>query len=1217
MIKPIRKWGLLAARGVAVFTTASLALHAQNNVLQPSDLIVASSSNSPGSEGVANVIDGKPTKYLNFDSRNPVPVKPSGFAITPKVGATRVTGMKIQSANDGPERDPKIITLEGSNDDAITSFSAGNWKLIANITANDFATRFETQSFAFDNSKPFKHYRWTVVETKTANGCCMQVAEVELLGTVVPADVTQPGDPLIASSSNSPGSEGVANAIDGKPTKYLNFDSRNPVPVKPSGFIVSPVIGRTLVSGMSIQSANDGPERDPKIVTLEGSNDDTVTTFSAGNWQLVTTLTNIAFTARFETQTFLFDNFVPYKHYRWISVETATANGCCMQVAEIELLGTGAPQDVTQPGDPVFASSSNSPGSEGVANIIDGKPTKYLNFDSRNPVPIKSSGFAVSPRVGATVVTGMTIQSANDGPERDPKVVILEGSNDEALASYSAGTWTKIVQIDNATFTARFQTQEFFFANSTAYKNYRWTVIETAAANGCCMQVAEVELLAVTGVDCNKAKFTLQPANTPVLAGASATFFTSVNGPWPLRWLKNGEIIPGASAASYTTPPITEANAADKYQVEIVGCEKSVVVTAQLFTPSAVKSIGISFVGSGANGAPTLVSSNDVVGVHPQAYWNNANGGSGSLPDASADPVATFVDSSNADSSVTFTWASSGTWGAGTGSSSSTQRMLNGLVRDNPGGEPASFVFGNVPTGKHAVLIYVVAPPLVFDVVSYKLSGKTEKTYVSRVLNSDEYNAAPGFYRSTSTVLANPALANFIRFDDVEAAADGTITVAVDTITVGSDQHAGINSMQLVLNSPNPGSPPTVTADPQPARVEEAGGAILSVTATGTDLTYQWRKEGRNLPDGGHVSGATTANLLITSINKDDEGVYSVAIFNAAGSVISKNAAVRISPFDIKNGLVVHLKLNETTGTTVANTATGGTAGTVNGASSWTAGLIGNGFNLDGATYISVPNYTKAKTAISGSAWVKIPAIIQNDVAIARNAEGPLAVGGGIRVVGQFEINLVYDILTDSLMPSAAVGIGPNVARATSATAFPVGTAWHHIAFTADGAQLRLFVDGNEAARVDYFAGINPPDISYISIGGRLGLDASEPPVLGPDALAPNFLAGSLDDFALWSRGLTAESIQALYTAGKTGKGAETVVEPKPAPIGSVIEPLATGGKFGAVGAFTNFSVDSVAKVIRADLPADKTKPAFLSIKPGVTILTVKVDGNQLVITYK
>ena len=49
--------------------------------------------------------------------------------------------------------------------------------------------------------------------------------------------VAQPGDPVIASSANSPGSEGVANAIDGKPTKYLNFDGSNS---EPSGFIVSP-----------------------------------------------------------------------------------------------------------------------------------------------------------------------------------------------------------------------------------------------------------------------------------------------------------------------------------------------------------------------------------------------------------------------------------------------------------------------------------------------------------------------------------------------------------------------------------------------------------------------------------------------------------------------------------------------------------------------------------------------------------------------------------------------------------------------------------------------------------------------------------------------------------------------------------------------------------------------------------------------------------------
>src|SRR6266542_6371478 len=71
-----------------------------------------------------------------------------------------------------------------------------------------------------------------------------------------------------------------------------------------------------------------------------------------------------------------------------------------------------AQSDVTQPGDPIIASSSNSPGSEGVANAIDGKPTKYLNFDAANDA--KVTGFVVTPSVGATTIIGTTMTSAND-----------------------------------------------------------------------------------------------------------------------------------------------------------------------------------------------------------------------------------------------------------------------------------------------------------------------------------------------------------------------------------------------------------------------------------------------------------------------------------------------------------------------------------------------------------------------------------------------------------------------------------------------------------------------------------------------------------------------------------------------------------------------------------------------------------------------------------
>ena len=71
----------------------------------------------------------------------------------------------------------------------------------------------------------------------------MQIAEVQLLGSALPPNVVQAGDPIIASSSNSPGSEGVANAIDGTQAKYLNFDSANDA--KTSGFVVSPSVGNT------------------------------------------------------------------------------------------------------------------------------------------------------------------------------------------------------------------------------------------------------------------------------------------------------------------------------------------------------------------------------------------------------------------------------------------------------------------------------------------------------------------------------------------------------------------------------------------------------------------------------------------------------------------------------------------------------------------------------------------------------------------------------------------------------------------------------------------------------------------------------------------------------------------------------------------------------------------------------------------------------------
>ena len=68
--------------------------------------------------------------------------------------------------------------------------------------------------------------------------------------------------------------------------------------------------------------------------------------------------------------------------------------------------------------------------------LVDGQvSTKYLNFDKLN------TGFTVSPRSGLTIVSGITLTSANDAPERDPASYTLSGSYDGTnFTDISSGT---------------------------------------------------------------------------------------------------------------------------------------------------------------------------------------------------------------------------------------------------------------------------------------------------------------------------------------------------------------------------------------------------------------------------------------------------------------------------------------------------------------------------------------------------------------------------------------------------------------------------------------------------------------------------------------------------------------------------------------------------------------------------------------------------------
>lgn len=287
----------------------------------------------------------------------------------------------------------------------------------------------------------------------------------------VPIDVTNPLDPITPSSGNHPGGEAAPNAIDNlHNTKYLNFDELN------TGFTVQASDPGGVVRAISIESANDAPERDPTSFVLEGSND------GGMSFSMIATGDVPTFGNRHESKTISFENDTAYTQYRLTIPTVANAAAAnSMQVGEVQLL-THA--DVTNPGDLIFGTSTNVPAGERPRNAIDNRfnGTKYLNFDETN------TGFIVVPNSGLSVVTGLGLTSANDAPERDPTSFVLEGTNDGV-------TFTPIASGMLPAFDSRFQTREVSFANDQVFGAYRLifpTVANEGAANS--MQIGQVEV---------------------------------------------------------------------------------------------------------------------------------------------------------------------------------------------------------------------------------------------------------------------------------------------------------------------------------------------------------------------------------------------------------------------------------------------------------------------------------------------------------------------------------------------------------------------------------------------------------------------------------------------------------------------------------------------------------------------------------------------------
>jgi hypothetical protein len=92
---------------------------------------------------------------------------------------------------------------------------------------------------------------------------------------------------------------------------------------------------------------------------------------------------------------------------------------------------------------------------------------------------------------------------------------------------------------------------------------------------------------------------------------------------------------------------------------------------------------------------------------------------------------------------------------------------------------------------------------------------------------------------------------------------------------------------------------PQITQPPVGQTVTAGQNAQFTVTATGSNLLYQWLKGGMSLGDGGRIVGSAAPTLVINGAQETDEGSYSVVV-TVSGSpelkASSEGAPLKVNP---------------------------------------------------------------------------------------------------------------------------------------------------------------------------------------------------------------------------------------------------------------------------------------------------------------------------------
>jgi hypothetical protein len=213
-------------------------------------------------------------------------------------------------------------------------------------------------------------------------------------------------------------------------------------------------------------------------------------------------------------------------------------------------------------------------------------------------------------------------------------------------------------------------------------------------------------------------------------------------------------------------------------------------------------------------------------------------------------------------------------------------------------------------------------------------------------------------------------------------------------------------------------------------------------------------------------------------------------------------------------GLMGHWKLDETSGTTAADSSGFGRNMTVVGTANWnTMGAVNGALQLNGSTRAEITNLMGSPANVSMAAWANLTA----------------PDSGGAEVISLGDYFAIR--LNEGSNSRAFFYNGSSWVSATVSQSF-TNTGWHHVAAVFNDYQntCKFYVDGAEVASVSTTA-----TIPYTGLGTKTVIGAH-----GNNGTTFDF-TGKIDDVRVYSRAICPSEIQALFDGGSPFGGVQII----------------------------------------------------------------------------